>query len=318
MWSFIHANDVPYNPLHDAGTRASAARHARRRWRTAKTHAPGAGAGARKPSAGCTRPPRCRCSCVSEVPERMTARRTASPAGSFAAGRGFIVWFTGLSGAGKSTLAEALRRQLSGGRPVEILDGDEVRTQPFEGPRLQQGRPRRQHPAHRVRGPAAGAERRADRSRRRSRRTRTCARRCGGSRRRNGVPFIEVFVEAPLGVLVERDVKGLYRQGAGRRDPALHGRVGPVRAADVAGRARAQRPRACGRQRRAHPAGAARSRAGDRAGRRGGVVMETSLFPVFLKLAGRRVLVVGAGRSPPRRSRACLRRVRRSPWSRPR
>jgi adenylyl-sulfate kinase len=27
-----------------------------------------------------------------------------------------------------------------------------------------------------------------------------------------GVPFVEVYVEAPLDVLVERDVKGLYRQ----------------------------------------------------------------------------------------------------------
>jgi len=43
--------------------------------------------------------------------------------------KGFTVWFTGLSGAGKSTLAgrlaEELRRR---GMKVEILDGDEVRT----------------------------------------------------------------------------------------------------------------------------------------------------------------------------------------------
>src|SRR3984885_15687959 len=42
---------------------------------------------------------------------------------------GFTLWFTGLSGAGKSTLAnlaaEELRRR---GYRVEILDGDEVRT----------------------------------------------------------------------------------------------------------------------------------------------------------------------------------------------
>ena len=61
------------------------------------------------------------------------ARRRARPR---AAG-GFIVWFTGLSGAGKSTLAEALRRELGRDqRAVEILDGDEVRTLPLEGPRL--------------------------------------------------------------------------------------------------------------------------------------------------------------------------------------
>ncbi len=47
---------------------------------------------------------------------------------------GFVVWFTGLSGAGKSTLAEALAPVLRArGVPVEILDGDEVRTNLSKG-----------------------------------------------------------------------------------------------------------------------------------------------------------------------------------------
>jgi adenylyl-sulfate kinase len=42
---------------------------------------------------------------------------------------GFVVWFTGLSGAGKSTLTERLAPELRArGRKVEVLDGDEVRT----------------------------------------------------------------------------------------------------------------------------------------------------------------------------------------------
>jgi sulfate adenylyltransferase len=42
---------------------------------------------------------------------------------------GFVVWFTGLSGAGKSTVARALApRLLERGHRVELLDGDEVRT----------------------------------------------------------------------------------------------------------------------------------------------------------------------------------------------
>ncbi len=43
--------------------------------------------------------------------------------------QGFTVFFTGLSGAGKSTIAQALLVKLLeiGGRPVTILDGDEVR-----------------------------------------------------------------------------------------------------------------------------------------------------------------------------------------------
>ncbi|MFO0616648.1 MAG: adenylyl-sulfate kinase [Polyangiaceae bacterium] len=47
---------------------------------------------------------------------------------------GFVLWFTGLSGAGKSTLANltavALRER---GVPVEILDGDEIRTHLSKG-----------------------------------------------------------------------------------------------------------------------------------------------------------------------------------------
>lgn len=48
--------------------------------------------------------------------------------------RGFVLWFTGLSGAGKSTLSEALVPLLrSRGRRVELLDGDEVRTNLSKG-----------------------------------------------------------------------------------------------------------------------------------------------------------------------------------------
>ena len=52
-------------------------------------------------------------------------RRTHPPR----AQQGFTVFFTGLSGAGKSTIAQALLVKLleMGGRPVTLLDGDEVR-----------------------------------------------------------------------------------------------------------------------------------------------------------------------------------------------
>jgi adenylylsulfate kinase len=47
---------------------------------------------------------------------------------------GFVIWFTGLSGAGKSTLATALQQELaSRGQRVEVLDGDEVRTNLSKG-----------------------------------------------------------------------------------------------------------------------------------------------------------------------------------------
>jgi adenylyl-sulfate kinase len=50
------------------------------------------------------------------------------------ANQGFVIWFTGLSGAGKSTLAEALAPELRRrGIPVEVLDGDVVRTNLSKG-----------------------------------------------------------------------------------------------------------------------------------------------------------------------------------------
>lgn len=48
--------------------------------------------------------------------------------------KGFTLWFTGLSGAGKSTLSNHLAAELRRrGLKVEILDGDEVRTNLSKG-----------------------------------------------------------------------------------------------------------------------------------------------------------------------------------------
>src|SRR5256885_14343102 len=48
--------------------------------------------------------------------------------------QGFTLWFTGLSGAGKTTLTNALVPQLrERGVRVEVLDGDEVRTNLSKG-----------------------------------------------------------------------------------------------------------------------------------------------------------------------------------------
>ena len=48
--------------------------------------------------------------------------------------KGFTLWFTGLSGAGKSTLANQITKELQHrGLNVEILDGDEVRTNLSKG-----------------------------------------------------------------------------------------------------------------------------------------------------------------------------------------
>jgi len=47
---------------------------------------------------------------------------------------GFVVWLTGLPGSGKSTIAIHLKPELQNmGFPVEILDGDEIRTNLSKG-----------------------------------------------------------------------------------------------------------------------------------------------------------------------------------------
>ncbi|MGL5939332.1 MAG: adenylyl-sulfate kinase [Waterburya sp.] len=122
--------------------------------------------------------------------------------------RGVAVWFTGFSGAGKSTIAEALTDKLkSYGCQLEVLDGDEVRE-------------------HLTKDLGFSKE---DRD--------TNIRRIGFVAKllvRNGVivlvpvispyrsireemranikDFVEVFVNAPLSVCEERDVKGLYKK----------------------------------------------------------------------------------------------------------
>jgi adenylyl-sulfate kinase len=119
---------------------------------------------------------------------------------------GFCLWFTGLSGAGKSTVATIVANEIRArDRQVEVLDGDEVRE-------------------HLSKGLGFSKE---DRD--------TNIRRIGfvaSLLARNGVVtitaaispyravrdevrgwienFVEVFVDTPLDVCEERDVKGLY------------------------------------------------------------------------------------------------------------
>lgn len=122
-------------------------------------------------------------------------------------GQGFTLWFTGLSGAGKTTLSREVHGLLAerGVLNVEILDGDEVRT----------------HLTSEL------GFSREDRDRNIKRIGWVCQ-----LLTRHGVPnlvsaispyraarrevremigrFIEIYVNAPLEVVRERDVKGLY------------------------------------------------------------------------------------------------------------
>ena len=122
--------------------------------------------------------------------------------------QGFCIWFTGLSGSGKSTTAEVLTSLLlERGKQITVLDGDVVRTHLSKG--LGFSREDRDVNILRI-GFVAGEIARhggavicAAISPYRS--TRNEARKMVGEER-----FIEVFVNTPIDVCEQRDVKGLY------------------------------------------------------------------------------------------------------------
>jgi adenylyl-sulfate kinase len=133
---------------------------------------------------------------------------------------GFTLWFTGLSGAGKSTLANAVAAELArAGRRVEILDGDEVRTNLSKG--LGFSREDRDTNIRRIGYVARLLSRNgvvaitAAISPYREVRDEV--------RRAHEARFVEVYVECPLDALVERDVKGLYAKALRNEIPHFTG-----------------------------------------------------------------------------------------------
>jgi sulfate adenylyltransferase len=122
--------------------------------------------------------------------------------------QGVCIWFTGLSGCGKSTIASALVPMLmEHGRQATVLDGDVVRTHLSKG--LGFSKEDRDTNILRI-GFVAGEISRhngtvicAAISPYRS--TRNEARKMAGEDR-----FVEVWVNTPLEVCEERDIKGLY------------------------------------------------------------------------------------------------------------
>ena len=122
-------------------------------------------------------------------------------------GRGACLWFTGLSGSGKSTTADALVPLLEArGRTVTVLDGDVVRTHLTKG--LGFSKEDRDINVRRVGYVAAEIVRHGGLvvaalvSPYRDTRAEV--------REMVGEDYIEVFVDTPLEVVEQRDVKGWY------------------------------------------------------------------------------------------------------------
>jgi sulfate adenylyltransferase len=122
--------------------------------------------------------------------------------------QGVCVWFTGLSGAGKSTTAEVLTVMLlEHGRQVTVLDGDVVRTHLSKG--LGFSKEDRDTNIRRIGYVASEIVRHGG--------VCSCAAVSPYRATRNDVRnlvgpghFIEVFVDTPLEVCEQRDVKGMY------------------------------------------------------------------------------------------------------------
>jgi adenylylsulfate kinase len=122
--------------------------------------------------------------------------------------RGFVIWLTGLPGAGKTTIAEGLRDYFKGhGIKVENLDGDEVRTNLSAGA----GFSKEERARHALRVTYVG---------------KLLSRndvvvivslispfRSFRKKAREMIDdFVEVYVNCPIDVCIQRDPKGLYKK----------------------------------------------------------------------------------------------------------
>jgi adenylyl-sulfate kinase len=132
---------------------------------------------------------------------------------------GFVVWMTGLSGAGKTTIALILEEKLrERGLKVERLDGDVVRESL-------------------TRDLGFSAEDRAKNIERVTFVAKLLSRNGVGCLcsfispyqqvrdhvRQNTTNFLEVFIDAPLEVVIERDVKGMYKKAIAGEIPNFTG-----------------------------------------------------------------------------------------------
>jgi adenylylsulfate kinase len=132
------------------------------------------------------------------------------------------VWLTGLSGSGKTTLARALRGRLAASGPAEILDGDEIRHSLCRD--LGYSKTDRDANIFRIGFVARLLARNgvvtivSAVSPYREARNEVRREAAG-----DGTPFVEVFLNPSLEVLVQRDVKGLYEKALSGELPHFTG-----------------------------------------------------------------------------------------------
>jgi adenylylsulfate kinase len=118
--------------------------------------------------------------------------------------RGIVIWICGLPSSGKSTLARAIAERSE--RPVIVLDGDEIRDALVPRPGYDEAsRDAFYDTLARLAALAAAQGLRAIVAA-------TANRRAYRERARSLAPaFLEVLVDTPAELCIERDAKGLYR-----------------------------------------------------------------------------------------------------------
>jgi len=159
---------------------------------------------------------------------------SASERSTLLSQRGLTLWLTGLSGSGKSTIACALEQHLLHlGKAAYRLDGDNVRFGLNKdlgfSPKDREENIRRIGEVSKLFADACViaitsfiSPYRADRDLAR------------GLHEKGSLPFVEVYVDAPLAVAEERDPKGLYKKARKGEIPEFTGISAPYEEPDNA------------------------------------------------------------------------------------
>lgn len=140
--------------------------------------------------------------------------------------KGFVVWMTGLSGAGKTTIALILEKELKErGLKIERLDGDVVRQSLTRD--LGFSKEDRDKNIERVSFVAKVLSRNGVGV--------ICSfispyQAVRDMVRRETTNFLEVFIDAPLAVVMQRDVKGMYQKAIAGEIPNFTGISDPFEA----------------------------------------------------------------------------------------
>ena len=205
VWAYIDVNEIPYNPLHDAGYRSIGCIPCTRPTTPDEEERAGRWAGSDKLECGIHENDETGKDDMSqhiyahEHPESETDR-----------GGGFTLWFTGLSGLGQDDDRAPRRPRARPPRPRRRVPRRRHGAHaPLEGPRLLEGGPRREHRAASAGSPRASRATAAPSSSRRSRPTSRRATNARALVEEHG-PFVEIHVATSLDECARRDVNGLY------------------------------------------------------------------------------------------------------------